>query len=90
MTEQELFRKNLELSNEFTKYLIAHPELEKQIPADAQIVFELEDDPDLTKRNLELAKAQRETEQPVIIIKVKGLLPENASRLIEPHLEVAK
>lgn len=86
MTERELFEKNLELSTEFSKYLLAHPELEAQIPEGAQIVFLLESDPQLSQKNLELAEQQREPGQPLVYVHVKGLRQE-ASRLIEPRLE---
>jgi hypothetical protein len=88
MTEKEYFHKNLELSTEFSKHLLAHPELETEIPEDAQIVFLDDSDPVLTQKNLDLAKLQKETGQPLVFVHVKGLRPE-ASRLIEPHLEKA-
>ena len=88
MTEQNYFEKNLELSTEFSKYLLAHPELESQIPEGAQIVFLVESDPVLSRKNLELAKQQQAQKQPVLFVHVKGLRPE-LSRLIEPRLEKA-
>ena len=86
MTEQECFDKNLELATEFSKYLLAHPELEPQIPQGAQISFILENDPELTQRNLEIAKKQKAEGQSTIFVRVKGLRQE-VSRLIEPRLE---
>ena len=84
MTDQALFQKNLELATEFSKHLLAHPELESQIPEGAQIFFLVDSDPELTRLNKELAKQQKDT--PVIFVHVKGLRPE-ASRLIDPQLE---
>lgn len=84
MTDRELFEKNLELSTEFSKYVLAHPELESQIPEGAQVVFLVESDPELSRKNLQLAQEQREKGQPVVYIRLKGLLD---SRLIEPSLE---
>jgi hypothetical protein len=88
MTEQELFEKNLELSTEFSKYVLAHPELEAQIPEGAQVIFLVESDPELSQKNLELARQQKEEGQPVVVVRVKGLRQE-VSRLIEPRLEKA-
>ena len=88
MTEQELFEKNLELSTEFSKYVLAHPELEAQIPEGAQVIFLVESDPELSQKNLELARQQKEEGQPVVVVRVKGLRKE-VSRLIEPRLEKA-
>lgn len=86
MTEKEFFEKNLELSTEFSKYLLAHPELESQIPRDAQMVFLVDNDPGLTQKNLELAKKHRQEGVPVVFVRIKGLRPET-SRLIDPRLE---
>lgn len=88
MTEQELFEKNLELSTEFSKYLLTHPELESRIPQGAQVVFLIESEPELSQKNLELAKKQHQEGQPIVLVRIKGLRPET-SRLIEPRLEEA-
>ena len=88
MTDRECFEKNLELSTEFSKYLLAHPELESQIPEGAQVVFLVESDPELSRKNMELSRQQREEGQLVVFVRVKGLRPE-ASRLIEPRLQKA-
>lgn len=88
MTEQQSFQKNLELSTEFSKYLLQHPELETQIPEGIQIVFLVENDRELTRKNLALAKQQSREGQAVLFVRVKGLRPET-SRLIEPRLEKA-
>ena len=88
MTEKEYFQKNLELSTEFSKHLLAHPELDSEIPEDAQLVFLDDSDLVLTQKNLDLAKRQKQEGQPILFVHVKGLRPE-VSRLIEPHLEKA-
>ena len=88
MTEQQIFQKNLELSTEFSKYLLAHADLESKIPEGAQVVFLVEDDPELSRRNLELAESQKKEGQRILFVRVKGLRQE-VSRLIEPRLETA-
>ncbi len=86
MSNQELFEKNLELSTEFSKYLLAHPELEEQIPQEAQVLILVDSDPELSQKNMELAKKQKAQGQSVVFVHVKGLRAET-SRLIDPHLE---
>jgi hypothetical protein len=86
MTERDATEKNLELSTEFSKFLLTHPELETQIPEDAQIVFLVANDPALSRRNRILAEQQKKNGQTVIFVRVKGLRPET-SRLIAPRLE---
>jgi len=88
MTEQEFFEKNLSYSTEFSKYVLEHPEIESQMPEGVQIFFVVQSDPELTQKNLELAKQLKKEGQPVLLVHVKGLRPES-SRLIEPHLEKA-
>ena len=88
MTDRECFEKNLELSTEFSKYVLSHPEIEEELPENAQIVFLLDEDPDLTAWNREAAKKQLSQGQPVVFVRTRGLRPE-VSRLIEPRLEKA-
>ena len=87
MTEQELFTKNLKLSTEFDLYLLEHPEVAEQIPEDALILLPPEEDPELCKKNLELAQAHREPGQPVVYIRVEKIAPPR-SRLVNPRVEV--
>jgi len=81
--ENELAKKNIEISFEFSRYLLAHPELDEAIPENALILFQIENDRALTKYNKELAKRHKEINQPVIVVKIQGLAP---SRLIRPTL----
>lgn len=88
MTEQELFTKNLKLSTEFDLYLLEHPEVAEQIPENALIVLLPKEDPELCKKNLELAKARREPGQTVVHVWVEKVAPPR-SRLVNPRVEVA-
>ena len=88
MTEKEFFDKSLTLSFEFSRYLIAHSEIDEQIPKGALVVLLLEDDPEFNERAIELAQAQRETSQPVVVVRVQSLLPPTESRLVNPKLEL--
>ena len=89
MTEKELFEKNLEISSEFSRYIVAHPEVSEKIPLDAEIIFILESDPAFSRHNLKLAKQLKANGEEVVLVKIKGLRPIEESRLIKPHLEFA-
>lgn len=60
MTEEDLFRKNQQLSTEFELYLLDHPEVEDIIPDNAMIVLVPEYDKELSEKNMNLAEANRE------------------------------
>lgn len=89
MTTDEFFNKSLTLSFEFSRYLIAHPEIEEKIPKGALVVLLVEDDPEFNEKAIELAKAKRETNQPLVTVRVQRLLPPTESRLVNPRLELA-
>lgn len=73
---------------EFDKYILAHPEIE--IPDNAQIVFQLKDNPEFNKWSIEIARSQHEPNQPILLVEVEDLAPPPPleSRLINPHLEL--
>ena len=85
MTEEEIFEKNLILSTEFDRYVLEHPEFAEKIPLNAQVVLLPEDDEELRKKNLEIAKTQREPGQPVIYVQIEKVAPQ-MSRLVNPIL----
>lgn len=87
MTDKEFFEKSLIISTEFSKYVLAHPEVGAQIPEDALVVFALANDPEFNEHSIEVAHANREKNQPVIFVKIDGLAQPLESRLINPHLE---
>lgn len=86
--DKEFFDKNLTLSFEFSRYVIAHPEIDEEIPKGALVVLLLEDDPDFNKRAMELALAKKEADQPLVTVKVQRLLPPTESRLVNPRVEL--
>jgi len=88
MADKEFFDKSLVLSFEFSRYVIAHPEIEEKIPKGALVVLFLEDDPDFNKRAMELAQTKREADQPMVIVRIQKLLPPTESRLVNPRLEL--
>ena len=88
MIDKEFSEKSLTLSFEFNRYILAHPEVEEQIPQGALVVLLLEDDPDFNERAMELAQTKKEEKQPVVIVRVQKLLPPTESRLVNPKLEL--
>ncbi|MBW1708078.1 MAG: hypothetical protein JRJ86_23475 [Deltaproteobacteria bacterium] len=87
MTEQEIFSKNLILSTEFDRYVLEHPEFAEKIPENAQVVLLPKDDLELREKNIEIAKAQRESGQPLVYVEVEKVAAQ-MSRLINPVLRM--
>ena len=83
--EAEIAKKNIELSFEFSRYVLANPGLDERIPENALVIFEIADDPELSQYNRLLAQRNREINQSVILVKVKGIAP---TRLIEPQVQL--
>jgi hypothetical protein len=79
--------RNMILYAEFERYLLEHPEMSKQIPDGASVVFMPEDDPELCDANRALLVRARREGQETVIIRVAGLAPVQ-SRLIEPRAEL--
>ena len=88
MTDKDFFDKSLTLSFEFSRYLVAHPEMEARIPKGALVVLLLEEDPEFNEQAIQLAQAKRDISQPMVIVRVQQLLPPAESRLVNPRLEL--
>jgi hypothetical protein len=63
--------------------------MEERIPDGAQVAFELEENPDFSRWALKIARSQLGPNQRLALVKVKGLAPLAASRLINPRLALA-
>ena len=87
MRNTTLVEKNIELSFEFTRYLLDHPELEDRIPKGAQVVLLPEYDEKLKHFNMRTAKKQWEEGQPVVYVSIKRLALDSASRLVGTKIE---
>lgn len=87
MKEAKLVEKNLELSFEFTRYLLDHPELERKIPKGAQVVLLPDYDEELKRFNLKNSRRWQEEDQPVIYVRIKKLAPDRPSRLVGTKIE---
>ena len=80
-----LEKKHAILLTEFDRYVMEHHEFANKIPQNAQIILQVEGDEEYNEWSKQLAERQRETNQPVIHVKVKGLKPVK-SRLIKPEV----
>ena len=79
---------NSNLVVEFDRYIMEHPEFAAQIPENAQIIFQLESNPEYNEWIEKLAEKQREKKQPVVYVYIRSLKPVH-SRLVKPQLQEA-
>jgi len=87
MRDAKLVEKNLELSFEFTRYLLDHPDLEEQIPKGAQVILLPDYDEEPKRFNLRNAQRQREKDQSVVYVRIKKLAASRPSRLVGTKIE---
>ena len=78
----DLFTKNSELSMEFSKYVLDHPEMDDLLKEEKMIIFLPEFDHDLKDFNLRMGKDIMAEGGEVLYVKVKELSPKVTSRLI--------
>ena len=88
MNKKEIALRNLALGFEFDKYLLEHPEILEKIPENALVVLLPQDDPELAKANIALAKKGREPGQPVVHVIIKALDPHPRSRVLDAEVSV--
>ena len=88
MIDQARFAdRQLELAGEFAQYVADHPEVDKILPEKSHIYFEVEGDPEFNKKSRDLAHRRQLEGVPIILVRIKGLAPPPASRLIDPVIE---
>ena len=79
---EDFFMKNSELSTEFSKYIIEHPEIDEILTEEKVIILLPEFDPELRDFNLKMAKDIEAEGGKVLYVKVKQLSPKVTSRLV--------
>lgn len=91
MIDMEHFaRRQMELTSEFAKYVLEHPEVDEMLPEDSYVYFQLEGEPGFNEYSLELAqRREREEGTATVCVRVKGLAPPQGSRLIDPEIVAA-
>jgi len=87
--ENEMVKRNIELSTELSRYLFEHPELEEKIPLGAEILLLPEFDPELRKFNLELGRKLEESGTGVAYIRIAKLRPKVLSCIEDVRMEPA-
>ena len=87
--DEEMIRKNIELSAEFSRFLYDHPEFEEKIPLGAEIIFLPEFDLPLKQSNLELGKELEKGGSMVAYIKIEKLRVRKISRFEGVSLQSA-
>jgi hypothetical protein len=80
--------KQFELAAEFAQYVVDHPEVDDLLPKKSHIYFEIEGEDEFNRYSREIAKQQRrEKGMPIVWVRIKGLAPQQGSRLIDPVIE---
>jgi len=90
MNKKDFWGLQRSIGFEFSRYILAHPELSKKIPPNALVIFQIDDNPQFNKWALNMAKKIKEPKQPLIFIQVEKLLPDIESRLVNPRLKKVK
>jgi len=80
--KNEFFTRNSELSIEFSKYVLEHPEMDDLLTEEAAVVFLPEFDAELTDFNLKMGKEIESEGGTVLYVKVKQMAPKITSRLV--------
>ena len=84
---KEMVDRNLDLTFEFEKYILEHPEYAERIPKEATISMQIEGDEEFNRWSRELAQSQAEAGQPIVYVRVKRL-GAIRSRIEELELEL--
>ena len=78
----KFFNRNSELSIEFSKYVLEHPEIDELLTEETVIVFLTEFDSELRDFNLRTGKGIETEGGKVLYVKVKEMAQKISSRLI--------
>lgn len=87
-TVEDFFMKNSELSMEFSRYVLEHPEMDNILTEDRVLIFLPEFDPELRRFNEDMGKEIEAEGGKVFYVKVKELSPKVTSRLVGVEVEV--
>jgi len=80
--KDEFFTRNSELSIEFSKYVLEHPEMDDLLTEEMVVAFLPQFDAELRDFNLRIAKEIESQGGKVLYVKVKQMAPKISSRLI--------
>ena len=84
---EDFAQRQMELTAEFARYVLDHPDVDDSLPEDAYVYFEVEGQSEFNEYSRQLAQ-RREQEEGVVAVcvKLKGLAPPQGSRLIDPKI----
>jgi hypothetical protein len=83
----EFAQKQMELTTEFAKFVVDHPEVDASLPEDSYIYFEIAGEPEFNQFSRQLAeRRQREDGMTIVCVRTKGLAPPQGSRLVDPQI----
>ena len=82
MEQEMFFSKNSELSIEFSKYVLDHPEMDDHLSDETIVVFLPEFDPELKQFNLKMAQQIESKGGSAFYVKVRQLAGKASPRLI--------
>lgn len=82
----DFFMKNNELSIEFSKYVLEHPEMDDVMTEDTAIIFLPEFDPELKDYNMKMGRDIETEGGKVLYVKLKEISPKVTSRLVGVEL----
>ena len=88
--ENEFFVRNSELSIEFSKYVLEHPEMDDLLTEEVVIVFLPEFDAELADFNSRMAKDIESEGGKLVYVKVKQMTPKIFSRLMGVEVGIEK
>jgi len=87
--ERVMIERNIELSAEFSRFLLEHPEMEGKIPVEAELILLPEFDQELKIFNLQLEKNIEAEGGKVVYISIKEIRPKVLSRIDKIEVESA-
>ena len=80
-------QKQMELTTEFAKFVVDHPEADAILPEDSYIYFEVAGELEFNQFSRQLAeRRQREDGMAIVCVRIKGLAPPQGSRLVDPQI----
>jgi len=85
--ERAMIERNLDLSAEFSRYVFEHPEIEKKLSLDSEIILLPGFDEELRGFNLELGRNIEKEGGKVVYISIKEIRPKVVSRIGKIELE---
>ena len=84
---QNFAQRQMELTAEFAKYILDHPDVDESLPDDSYIYFQIDGEAEFNEYSQQLAeRREREDGVTAVCVRLKGLAPPQGSRLIDPQI----